>query len=327
MKITVLEPKEEHGSTYYRIRAPFDRLALYSGVSVIYVSPDQYHWLSHCDKEDILFCWTPQTAAQLKAIQGAKERGIKVWLDFDDNVFQVPIGNIIYNHYMSDETQGIFSRAFEAADLVTVPTDYLAHVIGRKHSGNIVVIPNAIDDNIFSIPDEPNAIAGEIKNILYRGGRTHLADFTPWVYSYDFLPALNRYSWTFLGLNPHTVGKNINIPYHWAPFVPFYNYYDFIIGNKPDAFFVTLQSDGLSAAKSNIAYLEAAVAGAYLVAQGETLPYRDCYYLKDFESEPWMWNCIKQDIETNYTLTVVNKKRMECIENLMRSPVVSSPST
>lgn len=99
--------------------------------------------------------------------------GRKLVFEVDDDLFHVdPSNTVAYGFFSQRQVQDNLAKNAEVASMVTVTTEPLAAVM-REFNGNVVVIPNYIDEDIFNIaePKSPHLTVG------WAGSTSHQMDF------------------------------------------------------------------------------------------------------------------------------------------------------
>jgi hypothetical protein len=196
-------------------------------------------------------------------MQAAKRMGRKVWVDYDDNLFSVPMSNYTWGTYQTPDQKQRIEFFLRHADAVTVSTPDLKECLGPFRS-DIDVIPNAWPLTIPRYADdyEPNKV------IAWRGGPSHFADMEGYIDDiltiadahpdYELI-TLGHPHW---GLEGRMAGKKWR---HFKPITDTFRYFEQFIALKPSVVIVPLQDHAFNRTKSNIAWQEATVAGASAV--------------------------------------------------------------
>lgn len=107
-----------------------------------------------------------------------KKRKLRVILEIDDNIFDLPEGTAVAVEYQ-DKSKSLKTLA-AASDLVTVSTPELAEAV-KKYAGRIEVLPNALDERLWReavnvFPRNETWTQDSAIDILYMGTRTHAED-------------------------------------------------------------------------------------------------------------------------------------------------------
>ena len=258
MKILALTPTRDDTTSFYRAAGVFRdlqnkmpelKIDLYD-----YSQLPKITWSLLC-LYDIVFMQRPWNQTGLAKY--LNEMRIPLWIDYDDNLFEIPQANQrAFDAYMTDE--GIRNNMIEIAknaDIVTVSTGALKTVYDHLNK-NVKVIPNALDFNIIGSPQE-----GPTKqSLLWRGGDSHRMDIR--VHEIGILENMNKYQdWDFVfaGYNPwQFVAKNKKYIKPMDPIL----YFNWIKAFAPRAMHIPLANDFFNQCKSNIAALEGTFAGA-----------------------------------------------------------------
>lgn len=294
------------------------------------VESDFFEW-SHLVGVNMIFMQRPYRRSECELMNFAKELNIKVWVDYDDDLLSVPQDNPAYGTYNNPETKAAVRYLIKNADAVSVSTEALKYL--REDA---IVIPNSLNLNLFKF-NKPNTNS---PIIVWRGGDTHQRDLSLFL---DELVQVNEESLEinkdakmfFLGYKPWFITERLK-PKSWvsAASNDVVTYHSILQHIKPKVMFVPLADNKFNDAKSNIAWLEATMAGALTVApdkpewrrpgvfnysNNESFKYQLLKAFKTSEgNHKAMIDLSQKDILENYNLVINNKKRMEIIERLSK---------
>lgn len=288
-----------------------------------------FHWQTLM-KYDIVMFLRPWTDDALTMGTYLKDLGIKLWVDHDDLLIDLPPENRM-TAMLSPRNIENFKRICELADVVTVTTTYLKDRLSG-YNDNIFVIPNAHNDILFGTQ---RPLYNREKTVLWRGSETHIMDL--WTFEQPILRAAAKwidYSFVFAGFRP------------WM-----FNYPNGILNSKfilptdpviywnnmqkiaPVLMHVPLVDSAFNHCKSNIAFIEGTYFGAAVVgpaweewiAPGVIHYYnKDDYYnridealsgkidTEKYSANAWEYIC------DELLLSKINKLRVEVINSLAK---------
>ena len=242
-------------TSYYRGYGPMNALKRQYGIQLHKLG--QVMWCDLSDT-DIVYIQRPHMPEHVQLIQLAKALNVKVWVDLDDLLCGLTPDNPAFDYFNHFSKNIIF--AITAADHVTVSSEHLANEY-RKYNHNITIIPNAWNDLIHPEPFAPRQKKNiGTRSVLWRGTDTHILDLEE--VKSDIIELSKSSSWGFMGFRPyflHNVGQKL-------PSMDVINYMSFMQNMGFNVIAVPLHDSPFNLAKSNIAYLEGAVAGAVCVA-------------------------------------------------------------
>jgi hypothetical protein len=320
LKIQIISSHPHGACSYYRAHGVLPKIKNVQTEAIETVSWQQL------SNTDIVFIERPHDKTFLEACKIVKNFGIKVWVDFDDNLFCLPEWNPAKDFYKSESTQACMIESMKLADIVTVATDAIKEAY-IKYNKNIVVIPNAFNNYNFNL--DYNLSNKNV--ILWRGSNTHRGDILPYLKKiWEIAKDKDKWQWHFIGndlwwivdyIRNHVTTKELDI----------IRYFNKIKSINPAIYIVPLDFNEFNLAKSNCGWLEATYAGAVTLApdmpewrRPGIINYRD---KKEFElllielmDNPKLR---KQNykksfdfIKSNLLLSTVNKKREEVIKSL-----------
>jgi len=336
MKILSLSPNPSDGTSWYRCSGPLNRLEKdYDDVSYIEYGSNDVHW-DILGRFDVLYIQRAHTLWHLRLMNKAAFMGLKIWVDYDDLLWDLPYMHRNYFDYLNNDVQnaikGIMTMQPEVL-LITVSTQYLADRIRKdfNEKANVHVVPNALDEKMFLHRME---FAQDAQIIGWRGSDTHDLDFLDHIGELSSIT--RRYKWDYIGYVPKAISAYTDNVEFTRP-VNILEYFAHITtARKWKMFFVCLADNGFNMAKSNIAWLEATIAGSVCLAP--RMPEWNkaaCYcYGDDEKSLVQMINIVMNDgeaerkdlwrvsvdiIKKKYSLGKQNKLRYQLLTNHLKN--------
>ncbi len=328
MRILALTPTRDDTTSFYRAAGVFRNLEnKMPGLRIDchdFGKLAQMTW-SLFSQYDIVFLQRPWN--QIGLSKYLKEMRIPVWIDYDDNLFEIPQANSrAFDAYMTDPTiKNNLIELGKIADVVTVSTKALKSVYDYLNK-DVRVINNALSFNLLGKPQEGKTS----QSIMWRGGDSHRMDLR--VYEAQILQNMNKYQeWDFVfaGYNPwQFVAKNKKYIKPQDPII----YFNWMKNFAPRAMQIPLANDFFNKCKSNIAALEGTFSGAVcLVPDWEewqipgTLKYKNAeeygerldHLLKGEFSYNKFRNMAMEYIMDKYNLDNTNNLRVQVINDLM----------
>jgi hypothetical protein len=215
---------------------------------------------------DVILLSRPNGSRYLPLIDTCKQLGIKVWIDFDDDVFSIPYHNPAYFSYKDHD--GI-RNCIKKADIVTASTDALAVTLLENGAINVHTVHNCIELLPYKEPILSNRIA-------WRGSTTHVADLE--VYKDIFARLSKKYELVFYGYAPHW-----KINFQFVNGTNLFDFYNTFYNDNLSFVLTPLENCKFNYSKSNIAWLEATNAGAV------------CF--TNLTTKEWQWKSILKNPE------------------------------
>ncbi len=276
-----------------------------------------FDWSLFSGKRGIIF-QRPFAQDHANIIGAAKNMGLRVILDLDDLLWDVPQWNP--THLMYKANQATLNTCFKLADEVWVSTPEIRDAV-LKLNPNVYIVPNALNDYMF--PTRSKRKFTYNKKVIWRGGASHASDVEEHEdYLIDTMNSHTDFTFTFIGDTFHRIarktGDNCQIM-HGLTIVEFFR---FLNNENPCAMFFPLQDNRFNRAKSNISLIEASYAGAAYFGMNEfeqfDLPgvsalselsarLPDSKYLRESNEASWQY------VHDNLLLSEVNKLRIEGI--------------
>lgn len=213
-----------------------------------------------------LFIHLPHTKEDYELIERAAKWGLKIWIDLDDNYWEIPPLNRAHNFFDKDRLK-IIDNCLRLADLITVSTDPLNEYISKFNFIRcpIATVNNAINDFVLGefFPPAWNYQGGEV-TINWRGSETHVPDLLAYKWAFT---KRNNIKWQFWGYDPrllNTKWYGSLDEYEVKPYEKsVLDYFMSFRRAATDILFIPLEENEFNRCKSNIGALEAVWGGAY----------------------------------------------------------------
>lgn len=281
-------PNPTDATSFYRASGPLK--ALQKKMNFRMERGSEVNW-DTLKSHDVVFLQRPFTDIHVKIVDMAKANGKKVWVDYDDDLFNVPRSNRTYKLYGNPKNQNNIAQIIGKADNVTVSTvallnqfsaildlvkrgapEHLDQLVldGRK----IVLTPNAYDVDFVAHYRKDRAKPEPNKLVTWRGSDTHDKDLMSVTQELKAVLSGNL-DWTmnFIG-SPfwHTIesleeiqGIKENNVLETESLDPA-EYWKFLWVTAPSLMIAPLWDCPFNRAKSNIAWIEGLHAGAVTLA-------------------------------------------------------------
>ena len=278
-------------------------------------------WASYI-KTDVLIIQRAFNIHHVGYIYQAKIMGIKVILDYDDDVLNIPDHNPAHGTYV--ENRQYVLDSLRMVDEIWVSTEAIKESF-LPYNKNIHVIPNAHNDFVFKVENK-KPFNFKNKKVFYRGGDTHRMDLHE--HCEDLVNiAHNNPDWKFMYMgvlgNEEFFRANIkNLNVSVTSKLPFIQYMDYICNLNAMVAICPLEIHKLNQAKSNCSWLESTYAGSCFFGKkslpefnkpfilpfslfGKAIEENHITTMKKHNEESWQFIC------DNLLLSNVNKKRIE----------------
>lgn len=267
--LTVI-PNPSDITSSYRAMGPFGQL-LNSGAcdfEMLFVNEQTYVYDELCYLAKAGFMQRPCNERHMKIARMIKDNRRPLWIDHDDNLFDVPRDNASFSLYSDHKIQKYMREIIAMADIVSVASPTLRDKIEKISPGkDIRIIPNAIDLERFN----QKTLEKRNNYIFWRGSKTHQRDVS--TVAIQMLKAYKEYpeyKWVFHGdslwfITNHMLAhdpERVIFP----PEMSFVQYHQNIIEMAPKIFIAPLVDQEFNYSKSNIAFLEATFCGALCLA-------------------------------------------------------------
>lgn len=332
IRILPVIPNSTDATSFYRGGGPLKALKREWDDLEIHMT-DKHNWFTH-QMVDIIFLQRPYKKEHLDIVEMAKLNGRKVWVDFDDDLFNVPQSNPAYKIYGNDQTKFNIAKIINLADAVTVSTKSLKQLLqepGATLNKNVVVIPNAFEDKELKRSEK----ISRKKLVFWRGSQTHHQDLMRFQDEIvdKRINSQPDWTWFFQGDKPWFLYEKLKDSALFGESIDIMEYFKILLPRiNPMITIVPLDDNVFNRSKSNIAWIEGCYAGAAcLVPRWEgwenpgAVTYGDVadfgiklkdmlkghYDLEKISEEGWQY------IQDNLLLSKVNELRKEVILSLL----------
>lgn len=270
IKILVYCPVKADATSFYRGWGPLNHLArLNKNIELIDagIPGYEFQW-DVMMRMDLLFIQRPSTAHEVHLIRIAKQCGVPIWIDYDDDYLNIPETNPRYHLYGDPHRREQIKRCIALADKISVSTISLIEAITTitgKPKEAFVLIPNATDETRFVVEAPKKEDISPARDvILWRGGDTHDNDLQAYLDKMvDLYNAYPGFTWAFVGHAPEAFLKRIdNKRVKLYPWTDIFTYFDFLFEIQPKITIVPWEDTLFNASKSNISWQESTLAGA-----------------------------------------------------------------
>jgi len=323
--ITLFAPSQGDACAYYRgpgVFAYLDRLpgghqfqASYAGREI--------GWPNLLGSS-VFFMQRPYSEQHLEAAQLAKHQ-MPVWIDYDDALFDVPVGNPAWELYsLKKETAQNIANLISIADVLTFSTqgckDSFLSRLDKISASFVEVIPNAYNDYVL-----PTATTSAPTNnhVFWRGSESHQKDLLTFSKSLSPIIRSSSIPFRFMGLMPWMLEPGLK--FDFSPGIDLLKYLHAIQTTiRPAYQIVTLTDNTFNRAKSNIAWLETCMCGTRTLVPNlpewhnlpNTVTYEDEY---DFEQafQDLIAPAAKSTyVPTNLFLSKINQARLDILKEI-----------
>ena len=201
---------------------------------------------------DLVYMQRPLTRTAVDTAVYLKMMGKRIWIDWDDDYLNIPIYHF-YVLQLQSYHENIIALA-KMADIITVTTKALYDVYSELNK-NIRIIPNAIPLSLFKKVNYENS-----GGVFWRGSHLHFPNVMD--YATELQQIINSgIKIKFMGLNPFFLNSYVMLPE-----MEMYNYLDHYKKISPKFTFVVLIDNKFNRGRSNIAWIEATMAGTVCLA-------------------------------------------------------------
>ena len=203
----------------------------------------------------------------------------------DDNHFQIRTWNGYFPDVQAERP--LIERMARRADLMTTSTGPIKSAYSHLNE-NIRVIRNAIDPSIYTSSRPRPEHGGSRPRVVYYGSTARMRDYAGYPsgvggkweggYAGKAIEDLRKELWNvFIGVNPgteHVIAPFFDEAFHYVEHIG--QFAETLVGSHPDIGIAPLGGDDFDRCKSELHWLEYAMAGAAFI--GERFKYGEAPY-------------------------------------------------
>lgn len=313
------------GVSFYRFWGPMYELQKEGIVHCTQMAEDLRavnFWSWFCSV-DVAFMIRPHRPEDLYFVEQCKQWSVPLWIDVDDLQTELEPNNPAYKFFMSDTSKKVFEECIKRADIVSVTTQFLKDHCLKLGAKDVRILPNAIHDKHlkFQKPWSRNDI------VMWRGSEHHVDDFADHIEVLALLiKEFPHRRFFFFGYNPIWLTSQFKN----TKFIPICNISEYIQGlclMNASVHMVPLKYSNFNLAKSNLAWLEATLAGSVVVAPDwneweNARTYRKNQFFAAMydtlnASNEYLENLYNQSYSKLIRLSETNRLRCQILLNLM----------
>ncbi len=252
-------------TSFYRGARPMGLLKKKLDFGII-TNPQALNWpeTSSCDA---VYLQRPFSEAHVQMCNLARYLNLPIWIDFDDNIWDIPIHNKAWQNYRAAGTRQNILSMLQMAAVVTTTTPFLKSKVTHK---NVKVIPNCYDDYLLGEGSrlQRKKNIKPRKMIFWRGSDSHQKDLMQVTEAIIKLSrADQKWEWGIMGYDPFFLLQNMPPSRtHFINYTDIIRYFEEIQKRQAAIHIVPLFVDDFNKAKSNIAWIEATHAGSVVLA-------------------------------------------------------------
>ena len=310
IKILILnEPEGLNGVTHWRMYRPMMLLEERYGDQIELIWNRGVLLPVDMARADVAIAWRPCTPAQMQVLAQVRSMGIRIIIDYDDDLLNVPPGSPAYLSYHGNGA--IVRQIISLSDMVWVSTPVLKDLYGPL---NTYVVPNAVLPT--DIVSSPNPIS---KTVVWRGDFNQYEDVFAGMSEYfKITRQCRRFVW--LGYMPTWDHAD---HCEFIPWAPLTGYFAMLRQLKPNFVWKPMRKNlPFNSAKSNIAKIEAICAGAVAL----TNFYDQPEWKHTFRNVDWnehqihgAWEAGRDEILNRYNLFGWTDERYRLINTVLES--------
>jgi len=327
-RILAVIERPDDAMAWYRSVLPLLRLKQIGAIEVDFMMADNKPKWDLLVQYDIIFMQRPHEVKYVDLAGIAKLHRLKVWLDFDDPLWSINPESPVHAYYQQEDTRQAIERCVNLSDIITVSTPVLAQSVKEYYNKEAVVVLNAADLNGLQWMAKDLKPAPEKPALSWRGSQTHLEDVMQFKPEMDRIDSEIDVAWRMYGADMYFARKGLKDVTHIG-MMDFTLYQQTLRVDKGQIMFVPLADNHFNRCKSDIAAIEAVVAGMIPVVPswwelgmatfGMRAEIERAIYMSE-EDKRMLWRKFADFVLEHRSLEKENIKRLEVIRSLCPEP-------
>lgn len=265
---------------------------------------------------DIFIIQRPYSIQHLNIIKLAKDMGVKVIGDYDDDLLEVDFYNPTYEMYEACKPNTI--ACLKELDEVWVSTMSISNSF-KPHNNNIRIIPNAHND--YMMPVNKKVAHNKNNRVAWRGGESHAFDILTNKESLiELINGSPEKQFYFCGARHIDLERSCGENYNVVSGMTIMQFFKYLRELNPQYFIYPLANTPFNNGKSNISWIESTYSGAAFFGNTTLVDQFGYKFMNNLEvldgdteamnSESWEY------IKENLLLSKINKTRKELLWSL-----------
>lgn len=331
-KILMASKSQSDMTSFLRAMGAFTHPTLKPHVDILR-EPLSQNWVfdwSYFWEADVIYLHRPSNLHDRQIIDRAKQMGVPLWIDLDDDLTAVTPDNPVFHVYNSVEVLETIEFACKEADILSCGGSLHAARLRKELSREVHLIPGALDDRLLNLK-KPFQMS---RKISWRGSESHRTDLLFYQEEIKSLIDVHSLVPKFFGLNPYFLDWDGRRQIQWLGQKNVFDFYIALTSTNSAFHMHPMVDTWFNRVKSNLCYTDATLAGSVLCAPNfpefnrpgifrfeannkkafyktmENMFNSTELELAKAHNLAWTW------IKDNILLSRVNKIRLEILNNL-----------
>lgn len=258
IRVLAVIPNKVDSTSFYRGAGPLNHMMRNFDLDLAMIGPDNTPSWADIGKFDLVFMQRPTKEKDYLILLEAKKMGIPTVVDYDDDVFSVPMDNPAFKYYTMSHVRQMMGEILKSAASVFVSTQDLYNKFSKINPA-CFVIRNAIDDIMFK--KFPRAKRN--KTVSWRGTDTHERDLREFKDAIIQAAKENKdFNFAFIGYNPWYIAEEIGPQWESRSTSSVLKFFSVLHDVGAAINIVPLSDNTFNRSKSNIAFLESTIIGS-----------------------------------------------------------------
>lgn len=263
-KILLASKCQNDTTSFLRAMGAFSHPTLKPHVEIMREPKDQtwvFDW-SYYWEADLIYLHRPSNMHDRQIIDQAKQMGVPVWVDLDDDLENVTPDNPVYDVYKPESSKEIIRFACTEADVLSCGGEVHAEKLRKELGREVHLIPNALDDRLLNLK-KPFSMN---RKLSWRGSESHRIDLL--YYQEPIGKILDRYKLDarFFGWNPYFLDWDETRKIQWTATTNLFDFYIALTSTNASFHMHPMVDTWFNRVKSNLCFTDATLAGSVICA-------------------------------------------------------------
>lgn len=331
-KILLASKCQNDTTSFLRAMGAFSHSTLRQHVEIMREPKDQtwvFDW-SYYWEVDAIYLHRPSNMHDRQIIDQAKQMGVPIWVDLDDDLENVTPDNPAFSVYNDSYSKETIQFACREADVLSCGGEVHAEKLRRELKREVHLIPNALDDRLLSLKRSFSMN----RKLSWRGSESHRTDLLFYQVEIEKILDTQKLDAKFFGWNPYFLDWDGSRRIQWLATKNIFDFYIALTSTNASFHMHPMVDTWFNRVKSNLCFTDATLAGSVICAPNFPEYQRPGVYkfdandkgsfyntmeiminssesrLRKNHNEAWEW------IRDNILMSRVNLLRLEIIKNL-----------
>lgn len=263
-KILLASKCQNDTTSFLRAMGAFSHSTLRQHVEIMR-EPREQSWVfdwSYYWEADLIYLHRPSNLHDRQIIDQAKQMGVPIWVDLDDDLENVTPDNPCFDVYNTEDSKATIKFACAEADVLSCGGEIHAEKLRKELKREVHLIPNALDDRLLSLKKNFSMN----RKLAWRGSESHRIDLLFYQQAIEKILDRCNLEGRFFGWNPYFLDWTGERKIQWLGTKNLFDFYIALTSTNASFHMHPMVDTWFNRVKSNLCYTDATLAGSVICA-------------------------------------------------------------